>query len=182
MKQELPGAYKPAPLTKEPLNKSTAALDGPFAATFRFENLEIHKVFPRFSNLNLRQNLSTTALADLFRASLEFNKKLYKLFIAPKVRQILYKSAQRALARCECAQHAGFLIKSFNQESVSILILDGVIVDDHTHLRQRCNLLDFCSKGIDLYQKRAGGEAFYILNALMIINIYIGQLRQSLQH
>ena len=55
---------------KEPLNKSAAALGGSFAATFRFENLEIHKVFLRFSNLNLRQNLSPTALADLFRASL----------------------------------------------------------------------------------------------------------------
>ncbi len=113
---------------------------------------------------------------------LSFNKKLYKLFIAPEVRQILHKTAQRALARCECAQHTGFLMKFFNQESVSILILDGVIVDDHAHLRQRCNLLDFCAKGIDLYQKRAGDEAFYILNALIIIDIYIGQLRQSLQH
>ena len=34
---------------KEPLNKSAAALGGSFAATFRFENLEIHKVFLRFS-------------------------------------------------------------------------------------------------------------------------------------
>ena len=61
---------------REAQNKSAAALGGSFAATFRFENLEIHKVFLRLSNLNLRQNLSPTALADLFRASLEFDKKL----------------------------------------------------------------------------------------------------------
>ncbi|MGM9524306.1 MAG: hypothetical protein ACI3VU_07830 [Faecousia sp.] len=40
---------------KEALNKSVAALSGSFAATYRFENLEIHKVFLRFSNLNLRK-------------------------------------------------------------------------------------------------------------------------------
>ena len=62
--------------TREPLNKSAAADSGSFAPTFRFENLEIHKVFLRFSNLILQQNLSPTALADFFRASLEFDKKL----------------------------------------------------------------------------------------------------------
>ena len=51
-------------LFKEPLNKSAAALGGSFAATFRLENLEIHKVFLRFPNLILRQNLSPIALAD----------------------------------------------------------------------------------------------------------------------
>ena len=55
---------------KEALNKSAAADSGSFVPTFRFENLEIHKVFLRFSNLNLEQNPSLTALADLFRASL----------------------------------------------------------------------------------------------------------------
>ena len=40
-----------------------AALSGSFAATFRLENLEIHRVFLQFSNLNLQQNLSLTALA-----------------------------------------------------------------------------------------------------------------------
>ena len=45
-------------------------------------------------------------------------KKLEKLFIAPKVRQVLYGTSQRALARCACAQRTGFLIKFFNQESV----------------------------------------------------------------
>ena len=38
-------------------------------------------------------------------------KKLEKLFIAPKVRQVLYGTSQRALARCACAQRTGFLIK-----------------------------------------------------------------------
>ena len=56
--------------SKEALNKSAAADSGSFVPTFRFENLEIHKVFLRFSNLNLEQNPSLTALADLFRASL----------------------------------------------------------------------------------------------------------------
>ncbi|MDY4231166.1 MAG: hypothetical protein SOX74_03665, partial [Candidatus Faecousia sp.] len=48
---------------KEPLNKSTAALSGSFAPAYRFENLEIRKVFLRFPNLNLEQNPSLTALA-----------------------------------------------------------------------------------------------------------------------
>ena len=45
-------------------------------------------------------------------------KKLEKLFIAPKVRQVLYETSQRVLTRCACAQRTGFLIKFFNQESV----------------------------------------------------------------
>ena len=53
------------------------------------------------------------------RLILESVKKLEKLFIAPKARQILHETAHRALARCECAQHMGFLMKYFNQESVS---------------------------------------------------------------
>ena len=48
-------------------------------------------------------------------------KKLEKLFIAPKVRQVLYETSQRAFTRCACAQRTGFLIKFFNQESVSEL-------------------------------------------------------------
>ena len=48
---------------KEPLIKSSAALSGSFVPTYRFENLEIHKVFLRFPNLNLEQNPSLTALA-----------------------------------------------------------------------------------------------------------------------
>ena len=49
--------------SKEPLNKSSAALSGSFAPAYRFENLEIHKVFLRFPNLNLEQNPSLTTLA-----------------------------------------------------------------------------------------------------------------------
>ena len=49
--------------SKEPLNKSAAALSGSFAPTCRLENLEIHKVFLQFSNLNLEQNPSLTTLA-----------------------------------------------------------------------------------------------------------------------
>jgi hypothetical protein len=51
------------PKAREPLNKSAAALNGSFAPTYRFENLEIHKVFLQFPNLNLEQNPSLTALA-----------------------------------------------------------------------------------------------------------------------
>ena len=108
--------------TRESLNKSPAAVVGSFSSAFRFEKLEIlrsrwrqrsltdaacplrvHKVFLRFSNLNPPKNLSTSALADLIRASLESVKKLEKLFIAPRARQILHETAQRAFARCECA-------------------------------------------------------------------------------
>ena len=45
---------------REPLNKSAAALSGSFVPTDRFENLEIHKVFLQFPNLNLE----TKSLAD----------------------------------------------------------------------------------------------------------------------
>ena len=48
-------------------------------------------------------------------------KKLEKLFIAPKVRQVLYETSQRVFTRCACAQRTGFLIKFFNQESVLVL-------------------------------------------------------------
>ena len=48
---------------KEPLNQSSAALSGSFAPAYRFENLEIHKVFLQFPNLNLVQNPSLTTLA-----------------------------------------------------------------------------------------------------------------------
>ena len=62
--------------TRETLNKSAAALSGSFAAILPFGKLEIHKVFLRFPNVALRKNPSLTALADLFRASLESDKKL----------------------------------------------------------------------------------------------------------
>ena len=38
-------------------------------------------------------------------------KKLEKLFIAPKVRQVLYETSQRALAHCACAARTGLSIK-----------------------------------------------------------------------
>ena len=50
-------------IIREPLNQSAAALSGPFAPTYWLENLEIRKGFLRFSNLNLEQNPSLTALA-----------------------------------------------------------------------------------------------------------------------
>ncbi len=40
------------------------------------------------------------------------------------MRQELHKTAQRAFARCECAQHTGFRIKYFNPES-ALLSVEG---------------------------------------------------------
>lgn len=42
-------------LRKIARRRGAAALNGSFAPTDRFENLEIHKVFLRFPNLNLEQ-------------------------------------------------------------------------------------------------------------------------------
>ena len=53
----------PSVYTRGPLKQSAAALSGSFVPTDRFENLEIHKGFLRFPNLNLEQNPSLTALA-----------------------------------------------------------------------------------------------------------------------
>ena len=47
-------------------------------------------------------------------------KPVKKLFIAPKVRQILYETSQRVFTRCACARRTGFLIQFLNQESVLI--------------------------------------------------------------
>lgn len=56
---------------KEPLNKSAAAVSGSFAATDRFENFEIHKVFLQFPNLNLETNPLADHSCDLIRGSLK---------------------------------------------------------------------------------------------------------------
>ena len=53
------------------------------------------------------------------RRVLESVKKLEALFIAPPARQILHETAQRAYARCACAQHTGILIQYLNQGSGS---------------------------------------------------------------
>ena len=49
---------------------ASAPFGGSFAPILRFEKLEIHKVFLRFPNLVLKQNLSPNALADLRCAAL----------------------------------------------------------------------------------------------------------------
>ena len=52
------------------------------------------------------QHLAVLSIKRLFRWQLFIPKpvkKLEKLFIAPKVRQVLYGTSQRALARCACA-------------------------------------------------------------------------------
>ena len=56
--------------SKEPLNKSSAALSGSFVPTDRFENLEIHKVFLQFPNLNLETKSLADRSCDLIRGSL----------------------------------------------------------------------------------------------------------------
>jgi hypothetical protein len=50
-------------------HNSSAALAESFAPIFQFEKLEIHPVSLRFSNFNLRQNLSAIALASLCGAA-----------------------------------------------------------------------------------------------------------------
>ncbi|MDY4231128.1 MAG: hypothetical protein SOX74_03475, partial [Candidatus Faecousia sp.] len=47
---------------------------GSFVPAYRFENLEIHKVFLRFPNLNLEQNPSLTALAIESELPLKYTK------------------------------------------------------------------------------------------------------------
>ena len=54
----------------ETLKKSSAADAGAFPPIHRFGELEIHKVFLRSPNLASTKNLSPSALADFFRASL----------------------------------------------------------------------------------------------------------------
>jgi hypothetical protein len=54
----------------EALINSPAVISGSFATTFQFEKLEIHTVFLRFPNFNLRQNLSLILLVSLISASL----------------------------------------------------------------------------------------------------------------
>ena len=66
---------------KEPLNKLAAALSGSFAPTYWFENLEIHKVFLQFPNLNLETKPLADRSCDLIRASLtDFLLPLYRAF------------------------------------------------------------------------------------------------------
>ncbi|MEF2668570.1 MAG: hypothetical protein U0M99_09005, partial [Oscillospiraceae bacterium] len=65
-------------------------------------------------------------------------KKLEKLFIAPKVRQVLYETPQRVFTRCACAQRTGFLIKFFNQESVlSITLIRMGQIDNVSYMDVR---------------------------------------------
>ena len=69
---------------REPLNKSSAALSGSFVPTDRFENLEIHKVFLQFPNLNLETKSLADRSCDLIRGSLVYTNTPEKssVFIA----------------------------------------------------------------------------------------------------
>ena len=65
---------------REPRNKSAAARSGSFVPTDRFENLEIHRVFLQFPNLNLEQNPSLTALAIESEVPLHFSARFAIIF------------------------------------------------------------------------------------------------------
>ena len=53
-------------------------------------------------------------------------KKLEKLFIAPKVRQVLYETSQRVFTRCACARRTGFLIKFLIKNQYQITASTGI--------------------------------------------------------
>jgi hypothetical protein len=63
----------------ETMKKPSSAPDESFAPTLQFVKLEIHKVFLRFPNFNLSQNLSPSAIADFLIASLEGERYIWKL-------------------------------------------------------------------------------------------------------
>ena len=52
--------------------KSSAVIGGSFAPTFQFIKLKIHKVFLRFLNFNLCQNLSPQTLADFISGYMKY--------------------------------------------------------------------------------------------------------------
>ena len=55
---------------------ASARFDGSFSPILRFEKLEIHTVFLRFSNLGLAKNLSSNLLVELCGAAL--NQKFFR--------------------------------------------------------------------------------------------------------
>jgi hypothetical protein len=46
------------------MTRLSSAIDGSFAPTLQFVKLEIHKVFRRFPNFDLKPNLSPITLAN----------------------------------------------------------------------------------------------------------------------
>ncbi len=52
-------------LVRQPRTIASARFAGSFPPILRFEKLEIHTVFLRFSNLGLAKNLSPNLLAEL---------------------------------------------------------------------------------------------------------------------
>ena len=61
------------------INRLRRALSGSFAPTDRFENLEIHRVFLRFPNLNLETISLADRSCDLIRASLDNEGRTNKM-------------------------------------------------------------------------------------------------------
>ena len=58
---------------EQTLINSSAVFSGSFVPTIQFEKLEIHKVFLRFPNFYLEQNLSLTTLVSLISVYLRGN-------------------------------------------------------------------------------------------------------------
>ena len=58
-------------LVRQPRTNASARFAGSFPPILRFEKLEIHNVFLRFSNLGLAKNLSPNLLAELRGAAIK---------------------------------------------------------------------------------------------------------------
>ena len=64
---------------------ASARFGGSFPPILRFEKLEIHKVFLRFSNLGLAKNLSPNLLAELCGAAfVQFSESVKELCVIDK--------------------------------------------------------------------------------------------------
>ena len=62
-------------LVRQPRTLASARFAGSFPPILRFEKLEIHTVFLRFSNLGLAKNLSPNLLAELCGAAQYLRQK-----------------------------------------------------------------------------------------------------------
>ena len=74
-------------LVRQPRTIASARFAGSFPPILRFEKLEIHTVFLRFSNLGLTKNLSPNLLAELCRLALT---RFLTLFVLAFSRDAFY--------------------------------------------------------------------------------------------
>ena len=91
--------------TKAAPHNSARAFGERFFVGPRFEKRRNTLCISNFSNRWIGEKYPAKAEGAIMRCCLilESVKKLEKLFIAPRARQILHETAQRAFARCECA-------------------------------------------------------------------------------